>query len=101
MPALAALYEPIAADLEKVCRIFDDELFSELPVVNELCDRVRRYRGKMLRPALLLLSARACGKRTEEHLTLAAVVEMVHMATLVHDDVLDEAEVRRKCPTIK
>ena len=101
MPALAALYEPIAADLEKVCRIFDDELFSELPVVNELCDRVRRYRGKMLRPALLLLSARACGKRTEEHLTLAAVVEMVHMATLVHDDVLDDAEVRRKSPTIK
>lgn len=100
MPALAALYEPIAADLEKVCRIFDDELFSELPFVNELCGRVRLYRGKMLRPALLLLSARACGRRTQAHLTLAAVVEMVHMATLVHDDVLDDADVRRKSPTV-
>lgn len=100
MPVLTTLYEPIAADLQKVCRIFDDELFSELPFVNELCDRVKRYRGKMLRPALLLLSARACGKRTEEHLTLAAVVEMVHMATLVHDDVLDDADVRRMTRTI-
>lgn len=100
MPALATVCEPIAADLEKVCRIFDDELFSELPIVNELCDHVRQYRGKMLRPALLLLSGRACGGITDGHLTLAAVVEMVHMATLVHDDVLDEADLRRRRPTI-
>ena len=57
MPALATFYEPIAADLEKVCGIFDDELFSELPIVNELCQHVRQYRGKMLRPALLLMTA--------------------------------------------
>ena len=100
MPALASLYEPIAADLERVCQIFDDELFSDLPVVNELCAHVRQYRGKMLRPALLLVSARACGRLTAQHLTLAAVVEMVHMATLVHDDVLDEADIRRRVPTV-
>ncbi|MHC4442039.1 MAG: polyprenyl synthetase family protein [Planctomycetota bacterium] len=100
MPVIANLYELIAPDLQKVCRIFDDELFSELPVVNELCAHMRQYRGKMLRPALLLLSAEACGQITDEHLTLAAVVELVHMATLVHDDVLDEAELRRKYPTI-
>jgi octaprenyl-diphosphate synthase len=100
MPALATLYEPIAADMEKVCRVFDDELFSELPVVNELCARVRHYRGKMLRPALVLLSGKACGQINGEHITLAAVVEMVHMATLVHDDVLDEADLRRQSPTV-
>lgn len=100
MPALGTLYEPIAAELEQVCRAFDDELFSELPFVNELCARVRQFRGKMLRPALLLLSARACGRLTGEHITLAAVVEMVHMATLVHDDVLDDADVRRNGSTI-
>jgi octaprenyl-diphosphate synthase len=93
-------YETIAADLQEVCRYFDDELFSELPVVNELCDHVRQYRGKLLRPALLLLSARSCGHVADEHRTLAAVVEMVHMATLVHDDVLDEADLRRRHPTI-
>ena len=100
MPALAVLYEPVAADLEKVCRVFDDELFSDLPIVNELCAHVRQFRGKMLRPALLLLSGKACGGTTDEHLTLAAVVEMVHMATLVHDDVLDDADLRRRSATI-
>ncbi len=100
MPALASLYEPIAADLQKVCRIFDDELFSDLPIINDLCTHIRGYRGKMLRPALLLLSGRACGRVTPEHLTLAAVVEMVHMATLVHDDVLDDADLRRRCATV-
>ncbi len=99
-PALEAVYRPIGGDLRQVCRIFDDELFSEVPAINDLCDQVRRYRGKMLRPALLLFSARACGGVTEEHLTLAAVIEMVHMATLVHDDVLDEADMRRRHATI-
>ena len=61
---------------------------------------MRQYRGKLLRPGLVLLSGKACGKTTDEHLTLAAVVEMVHMATLVHDDVLDDADLRRRCPTI-
>ncbi|HOW73980.1 MAG TPA: polyprenyl synthetase family protein [Phycisphaerae bacterium] len=100
MPASSSLYEPIATDLEKVCAVFDDELFSDLPIVNELCAHLRHYRGKMLRPGLLLLSARACGKVTDEHLALAAIVELIHMATLVHDDVLDEADVRRRGPTI-
>jgi octaprenyl-diphosphate synthase len=100
MPASSSLYEPIAADLDKVRAVFDDELFSDLPVINELCAHLRHYRGKMLRPGLLLLSGRACGKVTDEHLALAAIVELIHMATLVHDDVLDEADVRRRGPTI-
>src|SRR5437763_4878197 len=54
----------------------------------------------MLRPTLLLLWVKSCGARTDAHVTIATVVEMVHMATLVHDDVLDEAELRRKGATI-
>lgn len=98
--ALAQLYESIEREMELVRARFDDELCSELPFVNELCDRVARYRGKMLRPALLLLSGKAAGELNDSHITLAAVVEMVHMATLVHDDVLDEAQIRRKSSTI-
>jgi octaprenyl-diphosphate synthase len=94
------LYEPIAEPLAQVCRIFDDELCSEEAFVRELCAHIARYRGKMVRPALVLLSADACGRVTNEHLILAAVVEMVHMATLVHDDVLDDSEMRRRVPTI-
>lgn len=97
---LADLYTPVAEELALVERRFDDELYSESPFVNGLCQCVQRYRGKMLRPMLLLLSGKVCGPLTDEHVTLAAVVEMVHVATLVHDDVLDEAQVRRKQATI-
>jgi octaprenyl-diphosphate synthase len=81
-------------------RVFDDELASKSTATHDLCDTLRAYRGKMLRPALLLLSGKACGTLTPAHRTLAAVVEMVHMDTLVHDDVLDEADERRRRPTI-
>src|SRR5688572_17604631 len=97
---LAGLIDPIAPQLAAVARRFEQELTSDLPCVNALVKHVSRFRGKMLRPTLLLLSGKACGELTDAHVTLAAVVEMVHMATLVHDDVLDEAELRRKGATI-
>src|SRR5688572_27874082 len=90
----------IAPQLAAVERRFDEELASDLACVNALVKHVSRFRGKMLRPTLLLLAGKACGELTEAHVTLATVVEMVHMATLVHDDVLDEAEVRQKGATI-
>src|SRR5262249_25288331 len=61
---------------------------------------LQHYRGKRLRPALLLLTARACGRVTPAHHTLAAVAEMIHTATLVHDDVLDDAALRRHVQTV-
>ncbi|MCP4248198.1 MAG: polyprenyl synthetase family protein [bacterium] len=97
---LRDLHAPVADELARVERRFDDELGSDFAFVRQLCRRVERYRGKMLRPTLLLLAAKACRQLTDAHLTLSAVVEMVHVATLVHDDVLDEADVRRRQPTI-
>ncbi|MBI4718497.1 MAG: polyprenyl synthetase family protein [Planctomycetes bacterium] len=97
---LVELYRPIHEDLARAEATFEAELACDLPVVRRLCDTVRCYRGKMLRPALLLLSARASGRLLPAHHTLAAVIEMVHMATLVHDDVLDEADERRGQPTV-
>ncbi len=91
---------PVAAALEQVIKTFDEEVRCDRPFVERLVDQVRRYRGKLLRPKLLLLSAKAVGDIRGEHIVLAAVVEMVHMATLVHDDVLDEADVRRRGPTV-
>src|SRR5436305_1505132 len=98
--ALATLTECITPQLEAVERLFDRELQSELAGVNVLVKHVSRFRGKMLRPTLLLLWGKACGELTDAHVTVATVVEMVHMATLVHDDVLDEAELRRKGATL-
>src|SRR5205807_1397803 len=68
--------------------------------VERLIAHIDHYRGKRLRPTLLLLSANACGQVNAAHHTLAAVVEMIHTATLVHDDVLDDATLRRHVRTI-
>src|SRR3954447_2286483 len=100
---LAGLIGCIAPQLAAVDARFHEELVSPIPCVNTLVKHVSRFRGKMLRPTLLLLTGKAAAPDralTEAHVTLATVVEMVHMATLVHDDVLDEAELRRKGATI-
>jgi octaprenyl-diphosphate synthase len=97
---LDSLIESVRAEFDAVQAMFDQELASNLPCVNALCRHIGRFRGKMLRPLLVLLSGKACGKLSDAHVVLATVVEMVHMATLVHDDVLDDAELRRKGATI-
>jgi octaprenyl-diphosphate synthase len=100
---LGMLLDPLAAELAAVNEIFERELASDLACVNTLVRHVGRFRGKMLRPMLLLLAGKAVAPDrplSNDALTLAAVVEMVHMSTLVHDDVLDEAELRRKGATI-
>ena len=94
----AALTHCIERELHEVQRLFDLEVESRIPCVNDLVRHVGRFRGKMLRPMLVLFSGSACGRLTRDHVTIAAVVEMVHMATLVHDDVLDEAELPHDLP---
>lgn len=105
---LSLLVEP---QLQAVDELFARELRSDLPNVNTLVSHVAKFRGKMLRPMLVLLSGLATidptkplspeqSTLTAQHVTLATVVEMVHMATLVHDDILDGAEVRRRGATI-
>jgi octaprenyl-diphosphate synthase len=97
---LPDLCGPIAADLEQVERILAEQMRGRRAAVAAVVDHVRHYRGKRLRPMLLLLSARACGAVTAAHHVLGAVVEMIHTATLVHDDVLDGARLRRRVPTV-
>jgi octaprenyl-diphosphate synthase len=101
-PELTGVQARLAASLERVGERFDGQLASDLLPVERLCHHVERYRGKMLRPALVLLCGMACGadEPTDAHVTIAAVCEMVHMATLVHDDILDEAENRRRGRTV-
>ncbi len=94
------LVDCIAPQLHAVEKLFMSELKSDVGCVNTLVKHVSRFRGKMLRPTLVLLAGKACGELTPAHNVIATVVEMVHMATLVHDDVLDEAELRRKGATI-
>ena len=117
-PTLEPVRDALLETLAEVERVFDEELVSELPPVDEMCRHIERYRGKMLRPSLVILfglAARAnldavgsawndaASVRTllhEAHPRAAAVCEMIHMATLVHDDVLDEADTRRRGQTV-
>lgn len=100
MLQISNVFGTIAGELDACARIFSEELDSDRPFVRDLCKHIENYRGKQVRPALVLLSGRACGRTGRQHQVLGAVVEMVHIATLVHDDVLDEADVRRQAATV-
>jgi octaprenyl-diphosphate synthase len=98
--SLDDVYAPIAGDLQRVHVVFREELSSDQAFIADLCTHVASYHGKLLRPALVLLCGKACGEVGPSHHVVAAVAEMVHIATLVHDDVLDEADTRRRVATI-
>jgi len=86
---------PVAENLDAV-GAWMDARFAEGPaVLQPLLAHAARFRGKRLRAAQVLLVARACGEVREEHVAVAGIIEMIHAATLVHDDLLDEATERR------
>lgn len=97
---LARVEELISDDLVQADACFRTELQSWHPYVTDVLQHATQYRGKRLRPILLLTAASACGAINERHHVLAAVVEMIHTATLVHDDVLDDATTRRHVATV-
>ncbi len=107
-PEHAGVMAALAEGLAAVDARFDAHLRSDLPPVRALVEHSERYRGKMLRPTMVLLSGLAAQSEsggsmpgiTPEHVLVGAVVEMIHVATLVHDDVLDEAATRRRSPTV-
>lgn len=94
------LYQPVAAEMDHVEEVLRREMRSDYPYVDELVQYGSLLGGKRLRPALLLLVAKAMGNTGPDHLVLAAVVEMIHTATLIHDDVLDGATLRRHVSTV-
>ena len=96
---LKALLGPIAADLQRVDAIIRERLSSEVALINQIGAHIISAGGKRLRPALLLLMSRALGYQGTQHHNLAAVIEFIHTATLLHDDVVDESTLRRGRPT--
>jgi len=90
-----SMLAPIADDMRRVDELISRRLESDVPLVRQVAEYLVAAGGKRLRPALLLLSSGAVGFRGEARLTLAAVVEFIHTATLLHDDVVDESKLRR------
>jgi octaprenyl-diphosphate synthase len=85
--------------MAEVDRELRQSLESGVGLIRNVADYIIGGGGKRLRPALLLITARACGYQGADHHVLAAVIEMIHTATLLHDDVVDESELRRGHPT--
>ncbi|MGR8934790.1 MAG: octaprenyl diphosphate synthase [Gammaproteobacteria bacterium] len=83
------------AEAKAVDRLILDELSSDVVLINQVGHYIVGSGGKRLRPMLLLLAAKALGYDGDNHLTLAAVIEFIHTATLLHDDVVDESQLRR------
>lgn len=82
-------------DLVKVEALFDEQCRSDVSLVGEIGTYIREGGGKRIRPALLLLACRLCNYRGDRSILLASVVEFIHTATLLHDDIIDEATTRR------
>jgi octaprenyl-diphosphate synthase len=97
---LLRYFAPIAGKLSAVEDELRELLKNDLPVVSRLADHVKSGQGKRLRPALVLLVARFCGAEGREDVRFGAIFELIHTATLVHDDVIDHATLRRSKPTL-
>jgi octaprenyl-diphosphate synthase len=100
IPTLEGLQEPIAARLAQVQAELKGMVEADFGAVNEVSDYLLSARGKLLRPTLVLLCNTVGGRSAPEAVRLAAVVELMHVATLVHDDAVDHSPERRGMPTV-
>jgi len=96
---LSSIRHPVAEDTAAVDGLIIRRLRSDVALINQIGHYIVNSGGKRLRPLAVLLSARACGYEGERHIDLAAVVEFIHTATLLHDDVVDGSELRRNRET--
>ncbi len=94
--ALSQIFEPIRADLEKVDVEFSRHVESRVDLIPKIGRYIQSAGGKRMRPAVLLMAARLAGYEGDRSILFAAVVEFIHTATLVHDDIIDDADLRRE-----
>ena len=97
--SLADLLAPVAEEMRAVDATIRQRLASDVSLIGTIGEHIIGGGGKRLRPAILLLIARAMGYRGKTHVLLATVIEFIHTATLLHDDVVDESDLRRGRPT--
>lgn len=95
------LQQPIQAEFKLFTEEYRRRTQCDVPLLSEVEDYLHQFPGKQLRPILVLLSAKACGELVHNHIMLATAIEMLHNATLMHDDVVDESNTRRGHDSIR
>jgi len=100
LPKLSQIQHPVREQLDQVVDELRRIVLSDFPVIEEVNDHLLWARGKLFRPTLLLLANRIGGRAHPRAVTVAALVELVHLATLVHDDAVDHSVLRRGAPTV-
>lgn len=95
IPTIQSIRDLVANDFAEVDRLIEERLYSEVELIQQISKHIIHSGGKRLRPLLVLIGARACSYQGHEHVELAAIVEFIHTATLLHDDVIDVSELRR------
>ena len=100
LPTLSTIQQPVRPQLDLVVDELRRIVLSDFPVIEEVNDHLLWARGKLFRPTLLLLANRIGDRPHPAAVTLAALVELVHLATLVHDDAVDHSILRRGMPTV-
>lgn len=97
---MAAIADVIEKDLKKLERSIDKLITTKIHVIKEIVNYIIKSGGKRVRPILVILSSRLCGYKGEKHIPYAAIIEFIHTATLLHDDVVDNAKTRRGFSTV-
>ena len=100
MDVLDKIKAPVAAELEQFREVFRKTLYSDNPLLEQVVEHLLKAPGKQLRPMLVLLAARMVGEVNEKVIRVALALEMLHTASLVHDDVVDESDRRRGLPSV-
>ncbi|SVC84497.1 uncharacterized protein METZ01_LOCUS337351, partial [marine metagenome] len=92
---IAQIHNLISDDMVSVNKLIEESLSSEVPLINQLGQYIINTGGKRLRPALVLLSSKIFKYQGNQDINLAAIIELIHTATLLHDDVVDASLLRR------
>jgi octaprenyl-diphosphate synthase len=96
---IAQIQKIVSEDLSKVNNIIIKNIGNEVPIISELSEHILAAGGKRIRPIITLLTSKLCNYEGKNHLSLAACIEFIHTATLLHDDVIDESKLRRGVAT--
>lgn len=97
--AIESAVNLVKTDFKAVNDLIVEQLQSDVFLINQISKHIIHSGGKRLRPILVLLAAKACNYQGSQHIAASAIIEFIHTATLLHDDVVDESELRRGEPT--